>query len=264
MVAVKPTPEALALSAEDVAKGIFEGNEYFYTEFLNNEIRRGPVFYSSDSLFYVGGMDLIMDENTKNEHEYTDFDRYEFMYFTSGGMKLIDKDGNECEAQTEEMIFIPKGWTGTRIFTGDNLMSKFSFVYRSKEDLPDSLPMSKAFALNKEDLESGIYESAEFKFVEMLKSSGRGASVFKSLDGKFSIGGSHLRIEDTFEPVYDYVDFPRNELMYFTKGGIKLEDEAGNIVEANEGEFALIPKGYTGKRTFLGTEEIQKFSWVYQ
>ena len=121
---------AISLSSDQIRGGIYEGQPTTHFEMLGSNGRSASVYKSPDGAFSMGGFEIVIDENTKREHRYENFPRNEFMYFTKGGMKLIDDDGDVVEAGPGEIIFIPKGWTGTRIFTGDEAMQKFSVVYQ--------------------------------------------------------------------------------------------------------------------------------------
>ena len=72
-------------------------------------------------------------EDFEREHRYEQFPRDEYMFFTKGGMRLHGDDDTVVEAGPGEMLFIPKGWCGLRVITGDEQMQKFSVVYAPEE-----------------------------------------------------------------------------------------------------------------------------------
>ena len=125
-------PKALSFTADQITNDIYEGKEYKFLEPLGSKYKGATVFQSSDGQFSMGGFEMIIDENSKLENKYDPFPRNEYMYFTKGGMKLIDENGEVTEAGPGEMLFIPKGWVGTRIITGEDKLQKFSVVYYDK------------------------------------------------------------------------------------------------------------------------------------
>lgn len=123
--------------------------------------------------------------------------------------------------------------------------------------------MPRASSYSQDELSGGLYENAPTQFVEMLQSDIRGARGFRSPDGTFSLGGLEIILTEETAREMDYVDFPRNELMYFSAGGMRLIEQDGTVVEAGPGEMLFIPQGWTGKRIITGDDVLQKFSVVY-
>lgn len=126
-------PKVIEINEAVLNGSLYQGKEPLFFKMLNNKIRSVDVFDAEDKKFAMGMMELVMDENTKVKHRYVNFPRNELMFFIKGGIKLVDDQGNLAEAGPGEMVLIPKGWTGTRIFTGDKVMSKFSVVYSDKK-----------------------------------------------------------------------------------------------------------------------------------
>ncbi|MBX2815183.1 MAG: DUF861 domain-containing protein [Saprospiraceae bacterium] len=256
------TSKAIVPRQIDLTKTIYEGSAFRPFEMLNSQIRGAKVFATEDDEYSIGGLEIAIDKASTLEHEYVNFDRSELMYFTSGGMKLTEKDGTVVEAKTGEFIFIPKNWSGTRLFTGDTLVQKFSVVY-NQSDNDRVNAEAPALSFSAEDLSTNLYEGEEFRPMEMLNGKVRGSKPFKSGDEEFALGGFHLLINEETKLAHRYEGFPRHEMMFFTKGGMKLVDDEGQVTEAHPGDFLFIPKGWVGKRLFTGDQEVKKFSAVY-
>ena len=118
------TPQAISLSADQLSGGILDGEPV--TEFFGNDTQFVNVYASEDKKFSFGVFGMVVEEEANGKTRYENFPKYEFMYFLQGSMKLIDDNGVVTEAGPGEVLFIPKGWTGTRI-TDD--IRKISVVY---------------------------------------------------------------------------------------------------------------------------------------
>lgn len=129
---LEETPKAMSFTPSQLTGDIYEGQNYKFIEPMNSQYRGATVFKSEDGQFSMGGFEMKIDENSKLETKYDPFPRNEYMYFTKGGMRLTDENGNITEAGPGEMLFIPKGWRGTRLMTGETMLQKFSVVYYDK------------------------------------------------------------------------------------------------------------------------------------
>jgi uncharacterized cupin superfamily protein len=123
------TPQAISLSAADLSGDILKGQPV--TQFFGNDTQFVDVFTSDDKKFSIGMFGMVVEEEANGTTRYENFPIYEFMYFLEGSMKLIDDNGKVTEAGPGEVLFIPKGWTGTRI-TDD--IRKISVVYKENPE----------------------------------------------------------------------------------------------------------------------------------
>jgi|GEM_PF-1376265 len=122
------TRRAISIPVDQAADLIYAGKATRYREGLG-DVRGATVHKSEDGKFALGWFELIITDETEREGRYESFPKNEYMYFVKGGMKFIDDEGGVAEAGPGEMLFVPQGWTGTRIITGKDAIHKFSIVY---------------------------------------------------------------------------------------------------------------------------------------
>lgn len=117
-------PEALVLSKSDLNGGILAGKPD--QNFDGNKARYAGTFKSADEKFSFGLFSLDVVKEETNSKRYDNFKHNEFMYFIEGRMTLTDDNGKTISASAGEILFIPKGWSGTRVTTD---ISKVSVIY---------------------------------------------------------------------------------------------------------------------------------------
>lgn len=126
---VTAVPKAFSLTPQEISGDMFAGVAQMAFPMLNSQARSVTLFKTADNAFALGGFEVEIGDGFKREHRYDPFPRNEYMFFTQGGMRFEGDDGTIVEAGPGEMLFIPKGWCGLRIVTGDKQMQKFSVVY---------------------------------------------------------------------------------------------------------------------------------------
>lgn len=117
----------------------------------------------------------------------------------------------------------------------------------------------RAISISKDELSGKLLIGQPER--EFLGNKAKFASVYKSQDGKFTIGLFSMTVEVEANGIKRYENFPKDEFMFFLEGTMKLIDDNGIITEAGPGEALLIPKGWSGKRI---TNSIRKISVVYK
>jgi len=120
-------PTALVWTQHDVGPRLLEHSPQ--VEVLGSTGRTSTAFRSDDDRFVVGGFEVDLVDDFEREHRYDPFPRDEFMFFTKGGMQFHGDDGSVVEAGPGDMLFIPKGWQGRRVITGDGVMQKLAVAY---------------------------------------------------------------------------------------------------------------------------------------
>ena len=117
-------PQAISLSAAELSGDILEGQPI--KQIFGNDAQFIDVYTSEDKKFNIGVFGMVVEEKENGRYRYESFPADEIMFFLEGRMKLIDDNGKVTEAGPGEALFIPKGWSGTRI---TNNIRKLSVRY---------------------------------------------------------------------------------------------------------------------------------------
>lgn len=103
--AVKPIKSSRA----DVAGGIFSRADAVKSSADGFESVDVIRYESKDAAFQTG---MYKSGPMREEKQAPGMPYDEFLYFTSGGVKLTSTDGSVIDVNAGESVTIPKGWTG--------------------------------------------------------------------------------------------------------------------------------------------------------
>lgn len=84
-------------------------------ELFGNKFQYKSLFMTDDGKVDIGVFDMTLEEEANGTFRYEGVPISEFMFFLEGRMTLTDDNGKVTTAGPGEVLFLPKGWVGTRV-----------------------------------------------------------------------------------------------------------------------------------------------------
>ena len=197
-----------------------------------NPVQRGRYYFEgADIGLYCGVWDCTAFEGTMGAYSVD-----EFMILLEGSVTIREENGRETTIKAGESFLIPRGLRCA--WKQPGYLRKIFVIY---EDPDRPVPAKPALDhCTKIDVTAPMSPSAgpDPSLVVGDYPQWSDRQIYADVGGRFLVGlwGTTLYERKV-------VDFPRHELMHFTKGSLSLGDGAGASLGFDAGSTVFVPRG---------------------